>query len=128
MENIQNHFQENKLSQFLSKLLSDKLYEKRKQGALIVEQLGRELGREGDGERISLLIQVLAKEFVYSSLPNSRNGGLIALAGMGIGLGQRVETYLVEIIPPILACLADHDSRVRLAISSVNLASKPYDN
>ncbi|KAJ3255133.1 hypothetical protein HK103_006596 [Boothiomyces macroporosus] len=74
----------------------DKLYEKRKQAALEIEKLVRDAVQAKDHTKITLLLQTLVQDFTYSIVPNSRNGGLIALA-----------------VPPILTCFADHDSRVR---------------
>lgn len=46
-------------------------------------------------------------------MPNARNGGLIGLAAASIALGPEVARYLEEIVPPVLACFGDQDSRVR---------------
>lgn len=39
--------------------------------------------------------------------------GLIGLAATAIALGQDVAPYLPVIIPPVLACFQDTESRVR---------------
>ncbi|KAJ3271216.1 hypothetical protein HDV01_006949 [Terramyces sp. JEL0728] len=94
-------------------LLGDKLYEKRKQAALEIEKLVRDAVQAKDHTRITLLLQTLVQDFTYSIVPNSRNGGLIALAATAIALGGLVQIHLKQIVPPILTCFADHDSRVR---------------
>ena len=40
-------------------------------------------------------------------------GGLIGLAAMAIGLGNKTGVYTGDLISPILTCLSDADSRVR---------------
>lgn len=68
--------------------LGDKLYEKRKLGALEVEQLIKESKDANDSEKIQSIILYLTNHFAYSASGNQRKGGLIALAAAAIGLGQ----------------------------------------
>lgn len=131
-----------KLGASITRLLSDKLYEKRKSGALQIEAIVRDLMRGagvlstastgvGGGhnntaslnnnqnssntshQRIESLISVLTTDFTYSIVPNSRNGGLIGLAATAIALGPQIHLHLSTLVPPILSCFQDHDSRVR---------------
>jgi vacuole morphology and inheritance protein 14 len=95
------------------KLLGDKLYEKRKQAALEIERVVRELVKEKDHTKISALVDTLVTEYSLSSNSNFRNGGLIALAAIAIALGSAISYHLHQIVPPILSCFQDHDSRVR---------------
>ncbi|MCO5565034.1 hypothetical protein L7F22_018704 [Adiantum nelumboides] len=44
---------------------------------------------------------------------NARNGALIGLAGVAIALGIEIAPYLQTIVPPILVCFADPDSKIR---------------
>lgn len=76
------------LLQSTTRNLSDKLYEKRKMGALEVEQLVKELNVAKDHEKIKQVISHLVRNFSDSSQGNSRKGGLIALAATAIGLGS----------------------------------------
>ncbi|KAF9330062.1 hypothetical protein BGZ91_000285 [Linnemannia elongata] len=101
------------LSAQVSRGLSDKLYDKRKGAALEVERVIREYVIANDTAKIKLTIQALVSDFVYSVSPNARNGGLIGLAATSISLGSSVSTYLESIVPPVLMCFADQDSRVR---------------
>ncbi|KAF9967729.1 hypothetical protein BGZ70_008477 [Mortierella alpina] len=101
------------LSPQVSRGLSDKLYDKRKGAALEVERVIREFVIAGDTAKIKLTIQALVTDFVYSVSPNARNGGLIGLAATSISLAGGVSTYLESIVPPVLVCFADQDSRVR---------------
>ncbi|KAJ3327517.1 hypothetical protein HDU76_011659 [Blyttiomyces sp. JEL0837] len=98
----------------ITKGLNDKLYEKRKVAALEVERIVREAQLAKDGDRINRILAVLIQDFAYSVAANARNGGLIALAAASIALGSvDLIQHLDIIIPPILACFADPDSRVR---------------
>ncbi|KAF9148143.1 hypothetical protein BG015_010153 [Linnemannia schmuckeri] len=101
------------LSAQVSRGLSDKLYDKRKGAALEVERVIREYVIANDTAKIKLTIQALVSDFVYSVSANARNGGLIGLAATSISLAGSVSTYLESIVPPVLMCFADQDSRVR---------------
>ncbi|KAF9426961.1 hypothetical protein BGZ94_005732 [Podila epigama] len=101
------------LSPQVSRGLSDKLYDKRKGAALEVERVIREYVLAGDRTKIKLTITALVADFVYSVSPNARNGGLIGLAATSISLAGQVSQYLETIVPPVLLCFGDQDSRVR---------------
>ncbi|KAJ3215522.1 hypothetical protein HDU67_000310 [Dinochytrium kinnereticum] len=104
----------NVLPPLISKGLSDKVYDKRKAAALEIERLVRESLAINDQRRITQILNTLIQDYAYSVIPNSRNGGLIALAATAIALGSsKVGAYLDSIVPPILACFMDPDSRVR---------------
>lgn len=45
--------------------------------------------------------------------PNVVKGGLIGLASCGIGIGENIKEYITNLLPPILTCFNDVDSRVR---------------
>ncbi|TRX88583.1 hypothetical protein FHL15_010534 [Xylaria flabelliformis] len=82
----------------IARLLNDKLYDKRKTGALEVQSI----------------IQQLCDEYAYAvHQPHARNGGLIGLAAAAIALGPELPRYLETIVPPVLACFTDQDARVR---------------
>jgi vacuole morphology and inheritance protein 14 len=67
-----------------------------------------------DVPRISSIIDQLCGMFSSSnSALHTRNGGLIGLAATAIALGQDVAPFLGVIIPPVLACFQDPESRVR---------------
>lgn len=108
--------------------LSDKFYEKRKIAALDVERLSnpkfnvshngcrsvRECMAANDILKLRRIIDCLVHDFAYSVVNNSRNGGLIGLAAVGVGLGpEEIDGFLVDLVPPVLACLTDQDARVR---------------
>ncbi|KAJ3187622.1 hypothetical protein HK101_009298, partial [Irineochytrium annulatum] len=96
--------------------LSDRIYDKRKVAALEIERMIREASQSAsaDPKRVNQILSALINDFAYSVIPNSRNGGLIALAAAAIALGaNRIQPYLELIVPPVLACFHDPDSRVR---------------
>ncbi|CAI6334619.1 unnamed protein product [Periconia digitata] len=98
----------------ITKALNDRLYDKRKSGALELEGLIRESLAVRDFDRIQKIVHQLCHEYAYAvHQPHARNGGLIGLAAASIALGPEVARYLEEIVPPVLACFSDQDARVR---------------
>ncbi|KAI0875328.1 vacuolar protein 14 C-terminal Fig4p binding-domain-containing protein [Hypoxylon argillaceum] len=98
----------------IARLLNDKLYDKRKTGALELERSIREHMIARDYNRVQSIIQQLCDEYAYAvHQPHARNGGLIGLAAAAIALGQDLPRYLETIVPPVLACFTDQDARVR---------------
>eukprot|EP01087_Luapelamoeba_hula_P002178 TRINITY_DN1189_c0_g1_i1.p1 TRINITY_DN1189_c0_g1~~TRINITY_DN1189_c0_g1_i1.p1 ORF type:complete len:821 (+),score=150.65 TRINITY_DN1189_c0_g1_i1:20-2482(+) len=93
--------------------LGDKLYEKRKLGALEVEQLIKEAKEANDADKIANILAYLTNNFAYSPSGNQRKGGLIALAASAIGLSSETWRYINKLVPPVLKCFTDQDSRVR---------------
>ncbi|CAO1614518.1 unnamed protein product [Parajaminaea phylloscopi] len=99
----------------LQKALLDRVYDKRKAATLDLERQVREALSKGDRARVNLIIQQLCG-FLQASQPqnaNARNGGLIGLAGISIALGAEIAPYLEQIVPPVLACFTDPDSKIR---------------
>ncbi|XP_022725365.1 protein VAC14 homolog isoform X2 [Durio zibethinus] len=74
--------------------LSDKLYEKRKNAALEVEGIVKQLASSGDHEKITAVINLLTTEFTYSPQANHRKGGLIGLAAATVGLTSEAAQHL----------------------------------
>ncbi|KAF2197521.1 ARM repeat-containing protein [Delitschia confertaspora ATCC 74209] len=98
----------------IQKALNDKLYDKRKAGALELEGLIRDCLAHQDHDRIQAIVHQLCHDYAYAvHQPHARNGGLIGLAAASIALGSEVARYLEEIVPPVLACFSDQDARVR---------------
>ncbi|KAI1489693.1 vacuolar protein 14 C-terminal Fig4p binding-domain-containing protein [Biscogniauxia mediterranea] len=98
----------------IHRLLNDKLYDKRKTGALELERSIRELIANKEYQKIQNVIQQLCDEYAYAvHQPHARNGGLIGLAAASIALGSELPRYLETIVPPVLACFTDQDARVR---------------
>nr|CAB3501539.1 unnamed protein product [Digitaria exilis] len=94
--------------------LSDKLYEKRKNAALEIEGIVKQLATAGEHDKISAVISLLTTEFTYSPQANHRKqGGLIGLAAVTVGLTSEAAQHLEQIVPPVLASFQDQDSRVR---------------
>ncbi|KAJ3120763.1 hypothetical protein HK100_012660 [Physocladia obscura] len=102
------------LGPHLCKLLQEKLYDKRKTAALEIERLVRDAMAVNNKDRVEQIIKAIVVEFAYSTVANARNGGLIGLAAVAIALGaEQLVVRLDSIVPPILACFADSDMRVR---------------
>ncbi|KAK3941184.1 vacuolar protein 14 C-terminal Fig4p binding-domain-containing protein [Diplogelasinospora grovesii] len=98
----------------IHRLLNDKLYDKRKVGALELERVIRELCASKDYDRVEAILDQLCNEYAYAvHQPHARNGGLIGLAAAAIALGSELARYLAIIVPPVLACFTDQDARVR---------------
>ncbi|CAF1919757.1 hypothetical protein HID58_048919 [Brassica napus] len=93
--------------------LSDKLYEKRKNAALDLENAVKALITSGDHDKISKVIYLLIKDFAKSPQANHRKGGLIGLAAVTVGLSSEAAQYLEQIVPPVIRAFFDQDSRVR---------------
>ncbi|KAL2904599.1 Protein VAC14-like protein [Bienertia sinuspersici] len=93
--------------------LADKLYEKRKNAALEVEGIVKQLAAAGDHEKITAVINLLVDEFTFSPQANHRKGGLIGLAAATVGLTNEAAQHLEQIVPPVLHSFSDQDSRVR---------------
>ena len=68
--------------------LNDKLYDKRKLGAVEVEVQVRELSRSPTGhEKLVEILTYLNDSFIAAGSTSSRKGGLIAFAAAALGLG-----------------------------------------
>ncbi|CAN4123401.1 unnamed protein product [Withania somnifera] len=93
--------------------LSDKLYEKRKNAALELEGIVKQLTVAGDHDKIIAVINLLTQEYIYSPQANHRKGGLIGLAAVTVGLTSEAAQHLEQIVPPVLNSFSDQDSRVR---------------
>ncbi|VDM32362.1 unnamed protein product [Hydatigera taeniaeformis] len=97
------------------KNLCDKLFEKRKAGAMEVEQLVRTYVSKEKKDEISKVLQIFRHEFIISPNVNVRKGALFGLASVAIGLGQICHLYSDELVAPIFQALRDTDSQVRYA-------------
>ncbi|KAH7325127.1 vacuolar protein 14 C-terminal Fig4p binding-domain-containing protein [Stachybotrys elegans] len=98
----------------IQRALNDRLYDKRKVGALELERVIRELVAAKDYQRVNDVLEQLCNDYAYAvHQPHARNGGLIGLAAAAIALGPELPRYLSKIVPPVLACFTDQDARVR---------------
>ncbi len=101
------------LSQQTLRSLSDRSYEKRKAGAQDVDALIQHLTKEGRGEDIQRLLNLLSDEFTQSTNIYYRKGGLAALSAAAHAVGRDLERYLPVLVAPVLKCFEDVDARVR---------------
>jgi len=92
--------------------LGDRSYDKRRLAANDVTSLIKGLQEAGDKERIANVINLLAQEFARSRNVHHRKGGLIGLAASSIGLVPDIDRYLHLLIPPVIECFDDPESRV----------------
>jgi vacuole morphology and inheritance protein 14 len=97
----------------VTKLLTDKLYEKRKTAALDVEKIIRDNLTTNNTTEISKIVKFLSNNYVLSQNQNNKKGGLIGLAASAIALGKEAHKHRSDLIPCVLACFSDPDSRVR---------------
>uniref|UniRef100_A0A7S0EZA4 Vacuolar protein 14 C-terminal Fig4-binding domain-containing protein n=1 Tax=Hanusia phi TaxID=3032 RepID=A0A7S0EZA4_9CRYP len=111
-----NHpLQENLIPAATLRNLSDRVYEKRKAAALEIENLVKERMESPLGGRqdIENILTILGNDYALSSQANLRKGGLIGMAAAALGLGGNAWRWLNLLLPPILNCFMDQDSRVR---------------
>lgn len=110
---IQNVAANDPLPSNVTKLLTDKLYEKRKTAALDVEKIIRDYLASNNTIEITKIVKFLSNNYVLSQNQNNKKGGLIGLAASAIALGKEAHKYRSDLIPCVLACFSDPDSRVR---------------
>ncbi|KIM29482.1 hypothetical protein M408DRAFT_328738 [Serendipita vermifera MAFF 305830] len=109
----------------ITKGLHDKFYEKRKAAALDLEKLVRDCHFNNEQARIDTILDQVTELFANASHPlHVRNGGLIALAAVGIALGTDIAPYMEKFVKPLLVCFSDNESRIRYfaAESMYNIA------
>ncbi|CAI4225297.1 unnamed protein product [Auanema sp. JU1783] len=94
------------------RILTDKLYEKRKSAALDIEKQVRDLYASNQLSQLDKLLTVL-RELAMGSSSHTRQGGLIGLAAAAIALGKNAGPFTTNLIEPVLACFNDPDLRVR---------------
>eukprot|EP00808_Paulinella_micropora_P024222 g32424.t1 len=102
------------------RLLQDRSYEKRKEGAMELDAHVKQLLAAQKKpcqavfqDQLVEIIRQIVKKFAQSSQANHRKGALIALAGIAIALLQDAADYLELLIPPALKMFDDSDSSVR---------------
>ncbi len=78
--------------------------------------------RHGEFERI---MTVLGRDYAQSNQSNYRKGGLIGLAATALGLADEAHRWLHLLLPPVLGCFTDQDSRVRYYACEARVPSSP---
>lgn len=101
------------LTPAIIKALNDKLYEKRKVGALEIERIVKDMMAAEHYQSIESIIRTLGRDFANANTPQPRNGGLIGLAACAIALGKESYRFAESLVKPPLGCFSDPDSRVR---------------
>jgi vacuole morphology and inheritance protein 14 len=97
----------------LQRALGDRSNEKRKNAALEVESLIKSMQEANNLAMVQSVITVLSKDFCTSMNSNYRKGGLVGLAATAIGLMHNSRNFLDVLLPPVLHCFDDPESRVR---------------
>jgi vacuole morphology and inheritance protein 14 len=92
--------------------LGDRSYDKRKAAALELTSVIRTLQENTERDKIANIINILAQEFVRSRNAHQRKGGLIGLAACAIGFMTDIQRYLHLLLPPVIECFDDQESRV----------------
>ncbi|XP_045452667.1 protein VAC14 homolog [Melitaea cinxia] len=95
--------------------LCDKLYEKRKFAGVEIEKMVKDFSDANNTNQIKRLIRVLGQDLMSSTNPNVKNGALMGLSSVAVGLGKGSATYTSELTHPIVACLGESEARVRYA-------------
>ncbi|CAH2089947.1 unnamed protein product [Euphydryas editha] len=95
--------------------LCDKLYEKRKFAGVEIEKMVKDFSDANNTNQIKRLIRVLGQDLMSSTNPNVKNGALMGLSSVAVGLGKGSVTYISELTQPIVACLGESEPRVRYA-------------
>jgi len=92
--------------------LQDKVYDKRKHAAFLIEaQIKDHLMKREYGVIDEILHQLSC--LAFNNNPSWRWGGVMGLAACSIALGPEIASYLLAIVPPIISCFSDPDSKVR---------------
>jgi vacuole morphology and inheritance protein 14 len=101
------------IPEHIQRMLGDRSYDRRKSAALTVESTIKSLEDQGKSEQVRGIIQLLGDQFTRSPNANHRKGGLIGLAAAAIGLMKNIYKYLPLLLPPVVHCFQDPESRVR---------------
>ncbi|XP_048483551.1 protein VAC14 homolog [Plutella xylostella] len=93
--------------------LCDKIYEKRKFSGAEIEKMVKDFNDAGNSSQLRRLLRVLGQDLMASTNPNVKNGALMGLSSVAVGLGKDSTLYLPELLQPIIACCSEAESRVR---------------
>lgn len=78
-----------------------------------LNSMTKEFNENGRTDSIKQLIHRLTQDFINTSSPSSKMGGLIAVSSVAIALDKDAKCYLEEIIKPIFECAYDVQKEVR---------------
>lgn len=104
---------ESPLPPMVQRSLGDRSNEKRKNAALEIEALVKSLHEANNLSMVQSVVAVLSTDFCTSMNSNYRKGGLVGLAATAIGLMHNSRNFLDALLPPVLHCFDDPESRVR---------------
>lgn len=95
------------------RLLGDRSYDKRKTGALSVEEIIKSHLVQQKHEKIHAIVKLLGDKYTRSNNQIHRKGGLIGLAATAIGLANQIDPFLKNLLEPVTQCFSDPEPRVR---------------
>lgn len=98
------------LSPAILRGLGDRSYDKRKAASVEVTNVIKSIA--DDKTKIYNVIKTLTLSFTESKVAHQRKGGLIGLAACAIGLSNDIDKYLDLLIPPVIKCFDDTESRI----------------
>lgn len=106
--------EDSSIPQTILRGLSDRTNEKRHASALQLHQVAKTFMDKNDLDRVVAMINQLSQEYVRSSNVSRRKGGLKGIAGLatGIGGGVKIDQFLRFLVPPVLECFEDPETRV----------------
>jgi vacuole morphology and inheritance protein 14 len=97
------------ISDAIKQLLVDKLYEKRKIGARMIQNLCSGNVKQ----HVMKVLEALNEDFLQSKDANYRKGGLEGIAALVRTLRDKSAEFVQFFIPGVLLLVKDHDHRVR---------------
>jgi vacuole morphology and inheritance protein 14 len=101
------------LSATILRGLGDRSYDKRKAATQGIQATVKALYENNEKDKIIAIINLLAQEYSRAPNVNLRKGGVNGLAGISVGLnGNRIDQFLHYLVPPVLECFDDVESRV----------------
>jgi len=103
------------LSESIVKGLSDRLCEKRKQAANELEAKVKEvlLCLPSGRDHVHRILNCLQHDFIESHQSVYKKGGLHGFGSVAIALGNEIQHFLQQLLPPVLRTFQDDEARVR---------------
>ncbi|KAK8794162.1 hypothetical protein WA171_003287 [Blastocystis sp. BT1] len=93
--------------------LGDKSYDRRKSAAQEITSVVSTLYKDGNVDKVNLVLKKLQSDYLRSPNVNNRNGALIAFASIAVALDTAIVDFFPVFLNSVLKCLDDNDSKVR---------------
>ncbi|CAH7682821.1 vacuolar protein 14 C-terminal Fig4p binding-domain-containing protein, partial [Phakopsora pachyrhizi] len=88
------------------------VYDRRKHAAFLLEAQIKEHLIKHEYDKVDQILLQLST-LALNPNPSWRWGSVMGLAACSIALGSEIPAYLIQIVPPIINCFSDQDSKVR---------------